>query len=85
MIDEIATDKANAMSKCEGFLNLFKKISPNERGITKQAFRNKEICELENNRAQDIDLFVFAVTQPKVQKSLEKYLEALKSKGSKPL
>ena len=85
MIDEIATDKLEAIAKCEGFLNLFKRISPNERGITKQAFRNKEICELENNRAQDIDLFIFAVTQPKVQQSLEKYLEALKSKGSKPV
>lgn len=79
-MDELATDKADAIAKCETFLGQFNKISPIARGITKQALRNKDIQELEDNRSQDIDLFVFAVTQAKTQKSLEMYLEGLKSK-----
>lgn len=80
MVDELATDKDDAIAKCDLFLAQFKKISPIARGITKQALRNKDIQELEEKRSQDIDLFVMAVTHPKTQKSLEIYLEGLKAK-----
>jgi len=80
LIDEIAIDKADALKKCETFLGRFKKISPLARGLTKQQFRSKEIQELEKNRAADIDLFVAATNNPKVQQSLGLYIEALKKK-----
>ena len=80
LIDDIATDKADAVAKCEAFLNRFKKIPPMARALTKQNFRIKDIQELEDNRTSDIDLFEAAVSNPKVQKSLELYIEALKSK-----
>lgn len=80
LIDEIAVDKADAVAKCETFLNRFKKIPPQARALTKQLFRNKEIQELESNRSSDVDIFEAAVSNPKVQKSLELYIEALKSK-----
>lgn len=80
LIDEIAITKAEANAKCEGYLNKFKKISPMARALTKQNFRNKEIQELEENRTADVDLFEAAVSNPKVQKSLELYIEALKNK-----
>lgn len=83
LIDEIATSKEDAIAKATAFLDKFKKISPQARSMTKQALRSKDIMELEDNRAQDIDLFVYAVTQPKVQKGLEMYLEALKAKSAK--
>lgn len=83
LIDEIATSKEDAIAKATAFLDKFKKISPQARSMTKQALRSKDIMELEDNRTQDIDLFCYAVTQPKVQKGLEMYLEALKAKSAK--
>lgn len=83
LVDEVATSKEDAIAKATAFLDKFKKISPQARSMTKQALRSKDIMELEDNRTQDIDLFVYAVTQPKVQKGLEMYLEALKAKSAK--
>lgn len=80
LIDEIAVDKADALLKCETFLARFKKIPPQARALTKQHFRIKEIQELEDNRSADIDLFLAAVADPQVQKSLEMYIEALKKR-----
>lgn len=81
LIDEVVASKEEAIAKATSFLDRFKKISPQARSMTKQALRSKDIMELEDNRTQDIDLFVYAVTQPKVQKSLEVYLEGLKRKA----
>lgn len=83
LIDEVAASKEEGIAKAVSFLDRFKKISPQARSMTKQALRSKDIMELEDNRLQDVDLFVFAVTQPKVQKGLEVYLEALKKKAAK--
>lgn len=80
MIDEIGLDKADALTRCETFLGRFKKISPVARALTKQQFRLKEIRELEDNRAADIDNFVAATNNPKVQQSLGLYIEALKKR-----
>lgn len=80
LIDEIATDKADAIAKSEAFLSRFKKIPPMARALSKQNFRNKDIQELEDNRTSDVDLFEAVVSNPKVQKSLEVYIEALKNK-----
>lgn len=80
LVDELATDKADALAKCEKFLESFRKIPREARAITKQSFRRREIEELESNRDQDIQMFVYAVTMPKTQQSLEAYLEKLKKK-----
>jgi Delta3-Delta2-enoyl-CoA isomerase len=80
LVDEIAADKTEALAKCEAFLARFRKIPPMARAITKQNFRNRDIQELEDNRTSDVDLFEAAVSNPKVQKSLEVYIEALKNK-----
>jgi len=80
LVDELVDTKDIAIQKCVNFLDQFKKISPEARGITKQALRAADIRNLEENRDQDVELFVFAITQKKVQKGLETYLEALKSK-----
>ncbi|XP_058820011.1 enoyl-CoA delta isomerase 1, mitochondrial-like [Topomyia yanbarensis] len=83
LIDEVASTKEEALAKAASFLDRFRKISPQARSMTKQALRSKDIMELEDNRSQDVDLFVYAVSQPKVQQSLELYLEALKKKSTK--
>jgi 3,2-trans-enoyl-CoA isomerase len=86
LIDEIAVDKADAISKCELFLEKFKKIPPVARAITKQNFRKADIEELQKNREADVELFVNAITRPDIQKSLGKYVAFLKwRKRLKPL
>lgn len=74
LIDEIADDKADAIRKCVAFLDRFKKIPPQARGITKQMIRKKEIDEIANNRQRDIDEFVAAVRSPEAQKQFEIFL-----------
>uniref|UniRef100_A0A182Q126 Enoyl-CoA delta isomerase 1, mitochondrial n=1 Tax=Anopheles farauti TaxID=69004 RepID=A0A182Q126_9DIPT len=83
LVDEVAENKEKALEQATNFLNRFRKISPLARAMTKQALRSKDIVELEDNRSQDIDLFVYAVNQPSVQKGLEVYLESLKKKAQK--
>lgn len=80
MVDELASDKADALAKCEKFIESFRKIPREARMVTKQSFRRAAIEELENNREQDIQLFAYAVTMPKTQQNLEAYLEKLKKK-----
>lgn len=80
LVDEIAVDKADAIAKSEAFLGRFKKIPPMARALTKQNFRIKEIQELEDNRTADVDMFAAVVVNPKVQQSLEVYIQALKAK-----
>lgn len=81
LIDEIATDKEDAIAKCEQYLLQYAKVSVDARAITKKSFRSKDIADLETKREEDLQLFVFIVNQPKVQKGLELYLESLKKKS----
>lgn len=81
LIDQTANSKEEAVKKCEAFLDQFKKISPEARSITKQALRAADIRNLDENRDQDVDLFLFAIQQKKVQKGLELYMESLKKKS----
>ncbi len=52
------------------------------RAFTKQSLRKKDLEELENNREQDLQLFLFAINQPVVQKGLGAYIQSLKKKWS---
>jgi len=80
LVDEIAVDKADSIEKCENFLIQFKKVSSMARAFTKQSLRKKDLEELENNREQDLQLFLFAINQPIVQKGLGAYIQSLKKK-----
>lgn len=80
LIDEIASDKQDALDRCEQFIAQFAKVSPDARALTKKNFRGKDIAALENHREQDLQQFLFFVNQPKVQKGLEMYLASLKKK-----
>lgn len=80
LIDEVAGDKEDALARCEKFLQQFAKVSPDARALTKKTFRSKDIADLETRREEDLQLFLFVVNQPKVQKGLEVYLESLKKK-----
>lgn len=80
LVDELASDKADALAKCEKFVESFRKIPREARAVTKQSFRRKDLEELEANREQDIQMFIYSVQMPKTQKNLEMYLERLKKK-----
>uniref|UniRef100_A0A182NNN9 Enoyl-CoA delta isomerase 1, mitochondrial n=1 Tax=Anopheles dirus TaxID=7168 RepID=A0A182NNN9_9DIPT len=71
LVDEVAENKEKGLEQATNFLNRFRKISPMARAMTKQALRSKDIVELEDNRSQDIDLFVQTVIQPNVQKTAQ--------------
>lgn len=86
MIDEIVADRADAIAKCEAFLKKYDKIPPMARAVTKQMYRQQDIKELESNREADIELFVTAITNEKIQTSLGRYVAFLKwRKRLKPL
>lgn len=82
LIDEIAADKAGALKRCEQFLLEFGKVSADARALTKKTYRGQAISNLENNREDDLQKFLFFLNQPKVQKGLELYMESLKAKKS---
>ncbi|GLV39456.1 uncharacterized protein CBL_13335 [Carabus blaptoides fortunei] len=82
LIDEIASDKTDLITKAENFLNRFAKIPPAARSLSKVSFRARDIKALEKNREQDLQMFLAVVTQPDVQKGLGKYIESLKKRAS---
>lgn len=82
LIDEIASDKADLITKAENFINRFTRIPPVARSMTKISFRSKDIKALEKNRERDLQMFLAVVTQPEVQKGLGIYIESLKKKAA---
>lgn len=80
LVDEVADDKEDALRRCAAFLEQYRAVSPVARALSKQSLRREALDQLRNNREGDLDLFVFAVTQPKTQAALGSYLEKLKKK-----
>lgn len=78
LIDELAVDKADAVSKCERFLMEYKRVAPLARSLTKQLLRKNDLTDLLDNRKDDLDLFVSTVNQPNVQEIIKLYLQSLK-------
>ena len=83
LIDEIATDKADAVRRCQKFLLQCAKIPPYARSTTKKMLRSKELSELENNRERDFQWVLAYVNSPIVQKNLKSFLDTIKAKESK--
>lgn len=74
LVDEIATDKADAIAKCEAFLLKFRKVPPLARGLTKQYFRMNIADMILAEKQKDVDVFVKAILDPKNQKALKSFL-----------
>ncbi|EDV58423.1 enoyl-CoA delta isomerase 1, mitochondrial [Drosophila erecta] len=83
LIDETANSKEEAIEKCVAFIGTFAKVNPLARSLTKQQFRAADLQQLQNERKEDLDKFLFFVNQPAVQKGLGIYLEGLKKKAKK--
>ncbi|KAG4066931.1 hypothetical protein HA402_007679 [Bradysia odoriphaga] len=80
LVDEIATDKADAIQKCENFLLQYKNVSPMARSLTKLSLRKQSLEELENSREADMQSFWSNLIEPVNQKRLGEYLQSLKKK-----
>lgn len=83
MIDQTATDKADAIAKCTQFIKKFDKIPPLARGMTKLKFRGPALEALRQNREVDLKEFTQFALSPQVQKGLELYMQSLKQKAAK--
>lgn len=81
LVDELAQTKEEALEKCNNFFASFAKTNPFARAMTKHQFRAKDLQQLEDERVQDLEAFLFFVNQPTVQKGLGIYLESLKAKS----
>lgn len=83
LVDETANSKEDAIAKCEAFIGSFAKVNPLARSLTKLQFRAADLQQLENERKQDLEKFLFFINQPAVQKGLGIYIEGLKKKSKK--
>jgi len=80
LVDEVAENKDEAVTKCAAFLGRFAKIPPVARALTKKSLRQNDLQDLIDNREKDLQVFLSYVTNEAVQKGLELYLESLKKK-----
>lgn len=81
LIDEVATDKNDAIAKATKFFERFANVHPMARQLTKMSIRKNDLAGLMEHRDEDMKQFLFFVNQPKVQQGLETYIETLKKKG----
>ncbi|XP_076247841.1 enoyl-CoA delta isomerase 1, mitochondrial [Calliopsis andreniformis] len=80
LVDELATDKTDAIEKCQDYIKYFKNISPQGRNATKLVLRKHNLLWMEQNRDADVAKFVNFAQIPKVQAGLKLYIESLKKK-----
>ncbi|XP_046968764.1 enoyl-CoA delta isomerase 1, mitochondrial-like [Vanessa cardui] len=81
LVDESASDKADAINKCKSFIKKFERIPPLARSITKQKIRQAPLKNLQENRKADCEEFLAYLKNPKVQQSLDMYIQSLKKKA----
>ncbi|KAF3422243.1 hypothetical protein E2986_05577 [Frieseomelitta varia] len=80
LVDELASDKANAIKKCKDYIESFKLIPRKGRQSTKMELRKRNSLWLKENRAMDLNQFVTFSQLPEVQAGLKSYIESLKKK-----
>ncbi|XP_045536260.1 enoyl-CoA delta isomerase 1, mitochondrial-like, partial [Papilio machaon] len=83
LIDEIASNKEDAIKRCKQYIRKFDKIPLRARALTKQRMRQTPIKILREQREEDIRMFVDIVMDPSVQDNLSDYVEKLKNKKKK--
>uniref|UniRef100_A0ABD2XB21 Enoyl-CoA delta isomerase 1, mitochondrial n=1 Tax=Trichogramma kaykai TaxID=54128 RepID=A0ABD2XB21_9HYME len=81
LIDEIASDKNDALAKSQKYITSYARIPSEAREATKLSLRKETIAWLENNREWDTTVFLNYVQLPQVQKGLDMYVQSLKKKS----
>eukprot|EP00123_Amoebidium_parasiticum_P001501 comp12607_c0_seq1/m.7643 comp12607_c0_seq1/g.7643 ORF comp12607_c0_seq1/g.7643 comp12607_c0_seq1/m.7643 type:complete len:288 (-) comp12607_c0_seq1:549-1412(-) len=79
LVDEVVP-QSDVMHRAVDTAKQWAKIDANARSITKRLLRQPTLDRLRANREKDLNTFVAAVTDEKVQKGLGRYLESLKKK-----
>jgi 3,2-trans-enoyl-CoA isomerase len=80
LIDEVAANKEEAISKAEKFLHRYDNVSPLARALTKQTLRKDAIQDLVKKQKTELENITSFINNEKLQKGLEVYLESLKQK-----
>ncbi|XP_063535335.1 enoyl-CoA delta isomerase 1, mitochondrial-like [Cydia strobilella] len=80
LIDETASDKADAIEKCKKFIGKFKKIPPLARSTTKLKIRQELLNNMKRIQQQDTAEFLQHIQNPEEQRDLEIYIQKLKAK-----
>lgn len=80
LVDEITTDRTDAIRKAEDFLKDYEMILPLVRGITKRTLRRSIIEDVKSNGATHVDNFVSVIMLPEVQEKLDMYMYSLKNR-----
>lgn len=83
LIDDVATDKNDAIAKCKQFISKFDRIPPFARAATKQSIREAPLRRLIENRKKDTDIFLTFLKNPQTQQAIGMYVEMLKKKAAK--
>lgn len=78
LIDQMVSNKEEALAEAEKFIARFAKIPPLARRLTKESVRQEGIKYMEENAIDDLKMFMDLVMQPNIQKGLGMYLEAMK-------
>lgn len=81
LVDTVCTIRQEAEQKCLEFFASYDQVNSFARAMTKQQYRAKDMQQLESERTEDVEKFMFFVNQAIVQKGLSKYLEGLKKKS----
>ncbi|XP_014289677.1 enoyl-CoA delta isomerase 1, mitochondrial isoform X2 [Halyomorpha halys] len=80
LVDELATDREDLLKKAHNFLDGQLGLPPLARRTVKVGIRKDTLSRLVNGREADTKYFIDFIFQPKVQESLEMYLQSLKKK-----
>ncbi|KAF7393285.1 hypothetical protein HZH66_009118 [Vespula vulgaris] len=80
LVDELASDKAEAIQKCQKYISSYDRISKQARNMTKLRLREKLISWLQEHREIELNYVKQFIQLANVQKGLHAYIETLKQK-----
>lgn len=83
LIDEIASDKADAIEKCKQFIRRYDNIPNSIRAETKRNLRKNTIRHVQRNREEDLNKFIESILNPHAQEQIEILVQQLKSRSNK--
>ncbi|XP_076763866.1 enoyl-CoA delta isomerase 1, mitochondrial [Xylocopa sonorina] len=78
LVDELASDKENALKKCKDYITDFKNIGFIGRQKTKMELRRRNTLWLKVNKNEDLNEFLTVVQSPEIQTGLSLYMKSLK-------
>jgi len=81
MLDQVVNSREDCIEAANKVVEQLTKIPSEARHVTKMLMREPTLEKLTSDKQADIDYFVNFITQPKIQKPMGMYLDALKNKS----